>query len=184
MVMTKSPGDRIVRDRIAYTILQRLRMPAGTRPHRPAAFPFLRRGSTGATATALNGIFEFDFAGKSEQERSDCAAAIERIRIYSQSGEAYTETMAVRGKPVYLICWSGDRLRVEDLVKRLASKWSRILTLDDSGFAEALETRPELGQVGGWLDVLYDYLFFVDKTMYEKSLVFLGFKARGGSARR
>ena len=144
--------------------------------------PFGAGGKGGfddATLIELNGVFDFDYMGAAEYEWEAAPRALSAIRSCVRENQAsYGSFFFSPAIPIYFICCREDKKRVLNVIRRLLKGSRSPKTFSYTGIGEALGRKAWPGDVAGWLDILNHFLFFFDKTMYEKTLAFLSAPGR------
>lgn len=179
--------------KIGFTLIQCLDIPRGT-PFQRAFGPFGAFGTGGFSEEALEilgKIFDFRYMGSAEYEAGDYARAMATIWAYAGGRKLRHGTLTVPGirREVYYICRRGEEQAVAHAILKLArgerhvrrpEEMDEVVTRDYVGLHDALRRRPRKpGETAGWLDIVHSYMFFINRTMYRKTLELFAPPKRG-----
>jgi hypothetical protein len=134
----------------------------------------------------LNPIFRFDYMGSSEFEWGAVPQTLARILEYSKKG-ILKKSEAVFGeiklkKEVYYLCKKEDEEKVIQRITSLANKGDYddkdIFLKEPSCLKVNLEKDPKdiYHETYGWIELDNDFMFFIDKGMFDKILILFGLK--------
>lgn len=155
-------GEEVVPENTYY--VQRIMPPSGGR----ATPIFSPIGLTKKADGILGKILRFDYMGATEFELGSVPGALQRIEAYSNAGKAVTGTVKLK-KDVYYICQKDLEQHVEEMIKEIAENKKHLK--EPAFLPEVLaETDDYAERYCGWLELDNGFMFFTDKTMYEKTL--------------
>lgn len=151
----------------------------------------LRNG--GLSPEAMNLLrehFSFDYMGAAEFEWGRVPAALQRLGQFAEKGDLHHRTITIEHKAVaphyredkkapapegstevYLLGHGKHMEQIEDVVSEIALKGYGFATKENTRLSETLRPGPDgpadWNRVGGWLEIINGYMFFVDRTMFE-----------------
>jgi len=113
-------------------------------------------------------IFMFDYMAASEFEFGDVPKSFTQIC----NSNIIKGEIKVRGVPIYYICLECDSDDIVDRIKSFSNKDGSHLKCP-THFSISLKTIKSKGEpkIVGWLDIENNFMFFVDKEMFEKCFV-------------
>jgi len=173
-----------------YFLIQRLRKPTvaldGKIFENPFSFGggYRRGGLTEEAFNALGKIWSYDYMGAAEFEFGALPESFERIKknlneyIFDKVNIEATATdysgkrikKIKKDQDVFYFCLRDDQKEVEELLKKFANgvehdyRSKEYIGLSESIFYEDL-------RVVGWHDIENDFLFFIDKQMFENFIM-------------
>lgn len=152
------------------TLIQRLKKPQGTIGHFGAGYR--NGGLSEEAAEALKGVLTFDYMGRSEFEYGQVAQSIDEIARYFIVGNAHQGELTIMKRPVLYICRKNLREGVERRIRDLARGKGEEYLIEPSLFKEGLGRGPDERDIVGWLELNNDFMFFIDRRMYNGMLDF------------
>lgn len=130
----------------------------------------------------LGKIWDFHYQGAAEYETGACPRALATMWAYAGEKKLRHGTLKIPGcrRYVYYICNRNQEVAVKRAIQKLAAgerrmrspeEMAEVVTRDYVGLHDALRSHPRKpGETVGWLDVDHAYMFFVNRTMYNKTL--------------
>lgn len=151
-------------------MIQRLKIPKGEGGN-PFEFGCgLKRGGLSEEAYAmLNKIFNFDYMGNGEFEHGGVQRAFHDIQEFAFEKKLVKNALEVGEGSIFYICHKGVESDVRKSLKRLLKEDEMARTVEWVGLGSAIksaERKP--GDIAGWIDIKNNFMFFVDRTMFEK----------------
>ena len=140
---------------------------------------YIRGGFNETAYKHLNQIFRFDYMGAAEFEFGEVPKSMSIIQAYFTIGNGVTGVMYIHKIPVYYLCHKLLETEVKDRIKELSQNKYRLK--EHTFFDEALAARipanivPEkkdkykfAAEFIGWLDIENHFMFFLDKSAFDK----------------
>ena len=153
-------------------LIQRLKEPIG-HPNPFSLFPG-QSGLRELTEQNIAQIWSWDYMGATEFEGGIINDAIRNISYYSLEHRAVTGTQDLAGKEIFYLCKREDEQEVNKRIAELYRNEEGLGLKRPTRFKEALEGDDRYNRLKGWLDLENYFMFFIDRTMYEKTLNLFG----------
>lgn len=133
---------------------------------------FKNGGLSDKAAEIIKGIWSFDYMGSAEFEFGAIPKSLREISIYSHENKAEIGEIRLQ-KPVFYFCKGDIKEDTEKIIRELAK--DKLWLKQPSFFSEVLNNEnPQYYRTKGWLELDNNFMFFVDKEMYEKTLKLFG----------
>ena len=125
-------------------------------------------GFTPESYLKLSQIFNFDYMGNCEYEDGDTAIAFQKIHdnwIDYGCFDYGVVTKEGNEGDVYIICSPSVVREVKVWLIKKAKHENKIACKNHVGLQDSIN---KSGAIAGWIDIYNHFMFFTDKTMFEK----------------
>jgi hypothetical protein len=153
-------------------LIQRLEKPVGDTS--PFDFGVGGSGLKESTEELISKIWSWDYMGAFEYENGSVQRAMETIQCYSIDNRAFTGNVEVGDhKLVYLLCEDGTESGVEKRINQLYNDERELYLKRPALFKDSID-KIRATNIIGWLELDNGFIFFKNKTAYNKALKLFG----------
>ena len=130
-------------------------------------------GMPDKTMKLINKIWRFDYMGSAEFEWGAVSESLSNIFQYCKKKEVSIGIIKLK-KDIHFICQTGEEKEVIKVIKELYKKDYKYFLKESCHLKKSIE---EKSDIQGWLELDNDFMFFIDKEMFDKTLSL--FKIKG-----
>ena len=120
----------------------------------------------------IKSIWRFDYMGSAEFEWGAVPESLSNIFQYCKKKDVTTGIIHLK-KDIYYLCYKEVRQQVIDVIKDLYEKGDKYHLKEQCGLKQAIDADYDCN---GWLELDNDFMFFIDKEMFEKTEKLMGIK--------
>ena len=132
----------------------------------------------------IKSIWRFDYMGSAEFEWGAVPESLSNIFKYCQKKNTVAGTITDFKKDIYYLCHEEVRQQVIDVIKELYKKDYNYQLKEPCHLKRSIEREDDCdahNSALGWLELDNDFMFFIDKEMFEKTLELFGIKLNSQS---